>query len=516
MERLQKILASAGIASRRMAESMIAEGRVTVNGQIVTEMGMKADPEVDHIKVDGKLLLKKELPIYCLLHKPKGVLSAAHDAEGKPVVTELMAHAIPERIFPVGRLDMNTEGALLLTNDGDLAHKLSHPASKCPKVYLAKVFGQPKIADLKRLERGITVDGTRYGPCQIELISSEHNSWVKVTLTEGKNHQIKNIFEAIGHPVSKLRRIAFAFLTVEDLEPGQFRLLDPDEVGRLKAGDYRLSHQFKFSSTMKKLGITPGPTKWVKRERKPFVKDINAPREKKRRDSEPKDYSEKPKLRSRENYRPGPRDPEQESSYPRRTPQPKFDNTQEDSGRFRRSDRDDRPPRRTDRDDRPPRRTSGDRPEWKDRAPREERGPREERRTRPTNRFREDGPAREDRRPHENQRFKEGGKGRETANDRGPKRFRDDQPRRDDNRPRTDRPPRQEYRSRDEDRPERSRAPRTRPDDNERPRRAPAKTRSHSDARAEKRFPSEGTKRFTKKDSSFSTFKKKSPKGRGK
>lgn len=180
-ERLQKVIAQAGVTSRRDAESYILDGRVSVNGQLITELGFKVDPENDHIKIDGKLIQGSVEHVYILLNKPKGVVSTVNDPEERPTVLDLIK-GVKERIYPVGRLDFNTEGALLITNDGDLTNRLLKPKSKCPKTYLVKVAHEPTVVTIKRLERGVTVDGTRYGPCQIQVLKVSNNSWLKVTL----------------------------------------------------------------------------------------------------------------------------------------------------------------------------------------------------------------------------------------------------------------------------------------------------------------------------------------------
>ena len=254
LERLQKIIARAGIASRREAELLITDGKVTVNGEIITELGAKADPSTDHIKVNGKLIQIDENLMYLLLNKPRGVVSTVHDPEGRPTVTDLFPD-IKSRIYPVGRLDFNTEGVMLLTNDGNLTHKLLAPKSKCPKTYMVKVAGLPDPKTIQRLQRGITVDGNRYGSCEIEILKKGSNTWLRVVLTEGKNHQIKNMFEIVGHPVSKLRRIAFAFLTSKGLKPGEWRHLTDIEVERLKRGDYEFLMPINPFKYLREVGV---------------------------------------------------------------------------------------------------------------------------------------------------------------------------------------------------------------------------------------------------------------------
>jgi 23S rRNA pseudouridine2605 synthase len=240
-ERLQKIIAAAGIASRRKAEELITQGRVTVNGQVIRELGSKADPEHDHIKVDGKRLRGPERNVYLLLNKPKGYVTTVSDPEGRPTVMELVKH-VGERIYPVGRLDYLSEGLLLLTNDGSLANHLMRAASHVPKTYLIKVSGQPAQEDIGKLRRGIRIGSppgerraapAHTAPAQIRLLREAENPWYEVTLIEGKNRQIRRMFEEIGHHVEKIKRVRYGPLTL-DVEPGQFRALTPREVAMLQ------------------------------------------------------------------------------------------------------------------------------------------------------------------------------------------------------------------------------------------------------------------------------------------
>lgn len=232
--RLQKILAIAGVASRRKAEKFILEGRVVLNGSTVKELGVKADMAKDHIKVDGKLITKKESPVYLMLNKPRGFVTTLHDDKDRPTVRDLLKK-VKERVFPVGRLDFNTEGLLLLTNDGVLAHGLAHPSRQIPKVYLARVSGIPDEKKIKRLAKGIKINGVRTAPLKIgiERITGK-NSWLKFTLIEGRNREVRLLCEAIGHPVSKLKRIKYAFLNLSGVKLGEFRRLEPNEVAALK------------------------------------------------------------------------------------------------------------------------------------------------------------------------------------------------------------------------------------------------------------------------------------------
>jgi 23S rRNA pseudouridine2605 synthase len=233
-ERLQKLIAAAGIASRRHAEQLITGGAVTVNGLIVTELGTKADPESDHIKVRGKLInpsLARREKVYVLLNKPKGYLSSVTDPDGRPTVLELLPASLG-RVYPVGRLDFNTEGLLLLTNDGDFTNFITSARNKVEKVYEGKVKGIPEEKAIERLRRGVTLeDGTRTAPAKIRKVGeTENNSWFEILLHEGKNQQIRRMFDLIGHSVIKLRRSRIGSLRDDDLKPKHWRRLAPDEV----------------------------------------------------------------------------------------------------------------------------------------------------------------------------------------------------------------------------------------------------------------------------------------------
>jgi 23S rRNA pseudouridine2605 synthase len=238
LERLQKIIAHAGVASRREAESMIREGRVTVNGRVVTELGTKADPRRDHVKVDGKLLTQAEPHRYILLYKPKEVMTTLEDPEGRRTVIDLV-RGVRERIYPVGRLDYHSEGLVLLTNDGDLAFKVSHPKHGSIKTYNVKVRGVPEERLLDKLRRGITIEGKRTLPCDIGRIKTtgrnvdEGNSWLEVKLQEGRTQQLRKMFQAVGHPVAKLKRVAIGPISDPRLPPGGWRELTKHEVQML-------------------------------------------------------------------------------------------------------------------------------------------------------------------------------------------------------------------------------------------------------------------------------------------
>ncbi len=234
-ERLQKLIARAGIASRRAAEQLILDGEVTVNGRVVRELGSKADPSSDHIKVRGKLLLFKTPSVYVMLNKPSGYVTTMKDPQGRPTVVDLL-RGIRGRVFPVGRLDFDTEGLLLFTNDGALARELMHPSRRVPKTYAAKVKGKLTDEEIAKIEKGgMVLETGRTAPCRVRrLREAEQNSWVEVTLHEGKKRQVRLMLERVGHPVSKLIRTHYAGLALGDLPLGESRLLTAAEVRRLQ------------------------------------------------------------------------------------------------------------------------------------------------------------------------------------------------------------------------------------------------------------------------------------------
>jgi pseudouridine synthase len=239
-ERLQKLIAAAGLASRRHAEELIEAGEVTVNGETVRELGTKADPARDSIKVRGRLinpLLEKQEKVYVLLNKPRGYLTALADPEGRPLVTELLPPSLG-RLHPVGRLDFNTEGLLILTNDGELTNHVTAARNHVRKVYEAKVKGVPTEEQVGRLRRGIRLDdGVRTAPAEIKRLGETRtNAWFEVVLHEGRNQQIRRMFDAVGHSVLKLRRVAIGLVRDERLKPGDYRFLTTEEVARLKGG----------------------------------------------------------------------------------------------------------------------------------------------------------------------------------------------------------------------------------------------------------------------------------------
>ena len=231
MERLQKILSRAGIASRRKAEQYIREGRVTVNGEVVTELGSKADIEQDHLKVDGRLVRLPRRQIYLVLNKPRDYVTTMFDPEGRHKVVDLL-HGLKERVYPVGRLDYHSEGLLLLTNDGNFANLLMSASSGVPKTYWVKVSGRPTAADLERLRTGIRLDGRMTAPAKIRLLRDAPNPWFEMEISEGRQNQIRRMFALTGHLVEKLKRVRIGFLDLGDLPPGRFRHLEPHEVER--------------------------------------------------------------------------------------------------------------------------------------------------------------------------------------------------------------------------------------------------------------------------------------------
>jgi 23S rRNA pseudouridine2605 synthase len=340
-ERLQKIIAAAGVASRRKAEELITGGRVTVNGNVVSELGSKANPESDDIRVDGKTLKAEQL-VYVLLHKPKGYVTTVTDPEGRPTVMDLVK-AIPARVFPVGRLDYLSEGLLLLTNDGEVAAKLTHASTHVPKKYLVKVSGVPTEEQIDELRHGVQLppeqgnihadprEGGRFGgekrrstavktaPCKIELTREGDNPWYEVTLTEGRNRQIRRMFDFIGHHVEKIKRVEYGPLKL-DVENGEFRMLNPAEVARLKQASQGKHEPARARDERPRFGKSRGerPAFGRKEARKPFQKGSYVDRsqfedsrqertrtarfdaEGKREPEAPREQFERPKFQKRE------------------------------------------------------------------------------------------------------------------------------------------------------------------------------------------------------------------------
>ena len=232
-DRLQKIIAQGGIASRRAAEGLITSGRVRVNGKVVTELGTKADPKRDKIEIDGKIVIH-ETPVYVLLHKPRGVVSTMSDPEGRPTVKDMLT-TVDARLYPIGRLDFATSGALLATNDGDFAEGLMHPKKAVPKTYVLKVSRIMKPDDIDRWRKGIELEDGWTLPADVKLIRHEEGkTWLELTIKEGRNQQIRRMGEVSGFPVMRLARLSFAGITTEGLRPGQWRFLTREELGGLK------------------------------------------------------------------------------------------------------------------------------------------------------------------------------------------------------------------------------------------------------------------------------------------
>jgi 23S rRNA pseudouridine2605 synthase len=232
-ERLQKILSHAGVASRRHAEQIIREGRVTVNGAVITELGSKADFDTDHIKVDGRLLHAPKRLVYIALNKPNNTVTTVTDPQNRATVMDLLGK-VKERVYPVGRLDYHSEGLLLLTNDGDMANAIMSSATHLPKTYLVKVNGALSSEQEERFRRGVPISGRRTLPAGMKLVQAAENPWYEVRLFEGRNNQIRIMFKHFGRLVEKLKRVRIGPLELGSLKPGQYRYLDTEEVGKLQ------------------------------------------------------------------------------------------------------------------------------------------------------------------------------------------------------------------------------------------------------------------------------------------
>ena len=236
-ERLQKFLAEAGVASRRKAEELIAQGKVKVNGKVVTEMGMKIDPAKDEVTYLDKKVTKKDTKmVYIMLYKPEGYVTTAKEQFGRPAVMDLVK-GVKERIFPVGRLDYDTSGLLLLTNDGDLTYKLTHPKHDVDKTYIAKLYGIPDEGALQKFRRGVVIDGKRTKPAKIQIIEKDKDGrfcTAEIIIHEGRNRQVRKMCEAIKHPVAQLKRVATGDLKLGDLQKGKYRYLTEKEIKYLK------------------------------------------------------------------------------------------------------------------------------------------------------------------------------------------------------------------------------------------------------------------------------------------
>ncbi|WP_163531019.1 pseudouridine synthase [Halobacillus ihumii] len=234
MERLQKVIAHAGVASRRKAEKMITDGKVTVNGKVVKELGTKVSSN-DDVEVEG-VPLTKEVPVYYLLYKPRGVISSVNDDKGRKVVTDYLPD-VEERIFPIGRLDYDTSGILLLTNDGEFANLLMHPSHEVDKVYIVKTKGIPDDEQLKRFKKGVTIEDETFKAVHSKVLSTDrkkNSAIIQVILHEGKNRQIRKMFEGLGYPVDKLKRERYGSLTLQGLNAGDYRPLKPHEIKQLR------------------------------------------------------------------------------------------------------------------------------------------------------------------------------------------------------------------------------------------------------------------------------------------
>jgi len=233
-ERLQKVLAQAGVASRRQSEELISQGRVEVNGQKVTQLGVKVNPLEDVILLDGKPINQEESKVYFLLNKPGGYLSSAKDPQGRPTVLDFFP-AVPQRIYPVGRLDLDTEGLLLLTNDGELTHALTHPSHEISKIYLARVQGIPNKEALRRFAQGLELEDGLTAPAKVAVREiSNRNALLEIEIHEGRNRQVRRMCEAIGHPILYLKRVKVGSLELGELPKGSFRPLNNREIKELK------------------------------------------------------------------------------------------------------------------------------------------------------------------------------------------------------------------------------------------------------------------------------------------
>ncbi|MGL4820088.1 MAG: pseudouridine synthase [Bacilli bacterium] len=233
-ERLQKLIASSGVTSRRKAEELITQGRVTVNGKVVRELGVKASMS-DTIEVDG-VPIGREEKVYALLYKPRGVLSSVSDPKNRRCVTDFF-EALKVRLFPVGRLDYETSGLLIMTNDGDFANQLMHPRFEMPKTYVARVNGHVTEEQMKQLQYGIMLEDGKTAPAQVKALGfdkTKNKSLIQITIHEGRNRQVRRMFEALGHKVDKLKRESYGFLTLGGLRSGDWRYLTPHEVKQLR------------------------------------------------------------------------------------------------------------------------------------------------------------------------------------------------------------------------------------------------------------------------------------------
>lgn len=233
LERLQKYIANSGVTSRRKAEELILSGHVKVNGIIITELGTKVSPSKDVVEVNNKKITEAQNFVYIKLYKPEGYVTTVKDQFNRKTVIDLIN--IKERIYPIGRLDYNTSGLLLLTNDGDLANKLMHPKYEIYKTYVAETTGQISLESIERLKSGVIIDGYKTAPAKVKLLkNSPSSSTVQISIYEGKNRQVRKMLDSVGHTVKKLERISFGEITLDSLKPGQWKLLGNDEIKYLK------------------------------------------------------------------------------------------------------------------------------------------------------------------------------------------------------------------------------------------------------------------------------------------
>lgn len=266
--RLNKLIADSGLASRRHADRMIEEGQVTVNGKRVYELGIKVDPQNDRILVDGKTLRKPLTEkLYLMMNKPKGILTTMEDPLGRPTVKDLLETKVPVRVFPVGRLDWDSEGLLIFTNDGDFANRVTHPKAEVTKTYLVKLDGQPEAKHLEKLRRGVTIEGGKVAAKHIEKVSrsgenkSDKYDWYKIIITEGKNRQIRQMFEKVGFDVIKLQRVAIGRLRIGALRLGEIVFLNDVAIERVFLADN--PDEIKAKKNYK--GKTSAPKKSIKK-----------------------------------------------------------------------------------------------------------------------------------------------------------------------------------------------------------------------------------------------------------
>lgn len=250
--RLQKFLAGAGVASRRAAEKIISEGRVSVNGEIVREMGVQIDENYDSVEVDGKKVISSEKKYYIMLNKPVGFVTTVSDDKGRPTVMELVSD-ISARIYPVGRLDYDTEGLLLLTNDGDLTFRITHPKHDIKKTYVAEVTGNISMETILQLRKGVVIDGYKTSPAEVEVIgATQYGTKIEITIHEGRNRQVRKMFEALGCVVKKLKRVSEAGLNLGHLPSGKWRKLSESEINMLKKIGTDKKPSSKFKPTYRK------------------------------------------------------------------------------------------------------------------------------------------------------------------------------------------------------------------------------------------------------------------------